>query len=201
VWGDARERRFTAEHAEVAEKIKKKRFFSAVSACSAVAVDRLAIPTDSNNAAIVAGRQKKSAPFEFSESVTSSCPTHPYHGARHARRKNSGGSMKKPIGKLMLMCVLALSLNAFAQTTETNQDSMKHDDMKQDTMKHDDMKHDDMKQDTMKHDDMKKDDMAKGKKAKKLKKDKMKKDDMKADDMKKDDMKKDDMSKDEMKKN
>ena len=41
--------------------------------------------------------------------------------------------MKKLIGKLMVMCVLALSLNAFAQSTpDANQDGMKHDDMKQD---------------------------------------------------------------------
>ena len=73
--------------------------------------------------------------------------------------------MKKVVGKLMMLCVLALSVNGFAQSTpDSNQDSMKHDDMKQDTMK---------------HDDMAKDDMAKDKKAKKLKKKKMKKDDMK----------------------
>jgi pentapeptide MXKDX repeat protein len=100
--------------------------------------------------------------------------------------------MNKIVGKLMVMCVLAVSLNAFAQsTTESNQDSMKHEDMKQDTMKKDEMK----------HDDMSKDDMAKNKKAKKLKKDKTKHDDMKKDDMKKDDMKHDDMGKDDMKKN
>ena len=46
--------------------------------------------------------------------------------------------MNKLVGKLMVMCVLALSLNAFAQSTAgSNQDSMKHDDMKQDTMKKD----------------------------------------------------------------
>ena len=51
----------------------------------------------------------------------------------------------KKIGNLMLMCVLALSVNAFAQSTsDPNQDGMKHDEMKQDTMKHDDMKKDDM---------------------------------------------------------
>ena len=56
--------------------------------------------------------------------------------------------MKKLIDNLMLTCVLALSLNALAQSTpDANQDGMKHDDMKQDTMKNDGMKHDDgMKQ-------------------------------------------------------
>jgi pentapeptide MXKDX repeat protein len=101
--------------------------------------------------------------------------------------KSLEDSMKRLIGKLMMLCLLALSVNGFAQSApDSNQDSMKHDDMKQDTMK----------PDTMKHDDMAKDDMAKDKKAKKLKKNKMKKDEMKHDDMKKDDM-----SKDEMKKN
>jgi len=53
--------------------------------------------------------------------------------------------MNKIVGKLMVMCVLAVSLNAFAQsTTGSDQDSMKHDDMKHDTMKKDEMKHDDM---------------------------------------------------------
>jgi pentapeptide MXKDX repeat protein len=123
----------------------------------------------------------------FAHVVTSLLLKHPFLTPGQRRAKNSGGSMKKLIGKLMVMCVLALSLNAVAQsTTDTSQDGMKHDDMKQDTMK---------------HDDMKKDEMAKDKKAKKHKKDKMKADDMKKDDMKKDDMKKDSMGNDEMKKN
>jgi pentapeptide MXKDX repeat protein len=133
---------------------------------------------------------------EFFRSVTSSFTTHLCSHARPLPGANSGGSMKK-IGNLMLICVLALSVNAFAQSTsDPNQDGMKHDEMKQDTMKPDNTK-----KDTMGHDDMKKDDMAKSKKSKKLKKDKMKQDNMSKDNMKQDDMKKDDMSKDDTKKN
>ena len=90
--------------------------------------------------------------------------------------------MRKAIGRLVAMCLLAGSMVAFAQSGS-------------------DMKQDEMKQDQMKHDDMKQDDMKSGakKKSKKTKKDKMKHDEMKQDGMKKDDMKHDDMKKDEMK--
>ena len=53
--------------------------------------------------------------------------------------------MKRLISKLMVTCLLAVSLHALAQSTpDSNQEAMKHDDMKQDTMKHDDMAKDDM---------------------------------------------------------
>ena len=83
--------------------------------------------------------------------------------------------MKKIFGSLMLMCVLAASMAAFAQDQMTQND-MKNDDAQHDTMKNDkmkkdkkskkaskndQMKHNDMKQDNMKHDDMNKDDMKK----------------------------------------
>jgi pentapeptide MXKDX repeat protein len=86
--------------------------------------------------------------------------------------------MNKIVGKLMAMCVLAVSLSGFAQSSGGE---MKHDD--------------NMKQDSMKHDDMKKDEMKKDKKAKKSKKDQMKKDEMKDDKMKDENMKHDDMKK------
>src|SRR2546426_6730530 len=94
-----------------------------------------------------------------------------------------GGCMKKLITKFMAMCLLSVSLAAFAQSGDTKQDEMKQDDMKQDQMKHDDMKKDDMKKDEMKKD-------KKSKKSKKAKKDEMKHDEMKHDDMSKDDTKK-----------
>jgi len=68
--------------------------------------------------------------------------------------------MKKMIGRLMAMCLLAVSLAAFAQSG--------------DNMKQDSMKHDDMKQDQMNNDQMKKDEMKRNKKSKKTKKDKSK---------------------------
>ena len=86
-----------------------------------------------------------------------------------------GGSMKRLLGKLMVMGFLAISLAAFGQSDSGSQDQMKKDDaMKQDTMKKDDMAKDGMK-----------DEMKKDKKAKKSKKDKMKKDGMKKDEMQK----------------
>ena len=43
--------------------------------------------------------------------------------------------MKNMIGRLMAMCLVAVSLAAFAQSGDNmKQDSMKHDDMKQDQM-------------------------------------------------------------------
>ena len=88
--------------------------------------------------------------------------------------KDSEDFMKKMIGKVMAMCLVAVSLAAFAQSG--------------DNMKQDSMKHDDMKQDQMNNDQMKKDEMKKDRKSKKTKKDNMKKDDMKKDDnMKHDD--------------
>ena len=55
----------------------------------------------------------------------------------------------KKLYKTMAMCLVGLSLTAFAQSGDT----MKHDD----SMKQDDMKHDDnLKQDDMKKDEMKK---------------------------------------------
>ena len=54
--------------------------------------------------------------------------------------------MKNIFGPLMLTCVLAASLSAFAQD-QTQQDTMKKDDTKQDTMKNDQMKPDHMKND------------------------------------------------------
>jgi pentapeptide MXKDX repeat protein len=81
--------------------------------------------------------------------------------------------MSKLVSRIMAVCLLGLSLCAFAQSSGGE---MKHDD--------------NMKQDSMKHDEMKKDEMKKEKKTKKAKKDKMKKDEMKGDEMKHDDMKK-----------
>ena len=49
--------------------------------------------------------------------------------------------MKKTVGKLMAMCVLTVSVAAFAQSG----DAMKQDDKKQDSMKNDNMKNDNMK--------------------------------------------------------
>src|SRR5437660_1466467 len=92
-------------------------------------------------------------------------------GARKTNCKEK--IMNKIVSKLMAMCVLAVSLSGFAQSSGGE---MKHDD--------------NVKQDSMKHDDMKKDEMKKDKKAKKSKKDQMKKDEMKDENMKHDDMKK-----------
>jgi pentapeptide MXKDX repeat protein len=108
--------------------------------------------------------------------VTLPPPAHPICAPQcvGVNSRNLGGFMKKMIGRLMAMCLVAVSLAAFAQSG--------------DNMKQDSMKHDDMNQDQMKNDSMKKDEMKKDKKSKKTKKDKMKKDDMKKDDgMKHDD--------------
>ena len=54
--------------------------------------------------------------------------------------------MKKMIGRLMAMCLVAVSLAAFAQSGDNmKQDSMKHEDMKQDQMNNEQMKKDEMK--------------------------------------------------------
>ena len=43
--------------------------------------------------------------------------------------------MKKLITKFMAMCLLSVSLAAFAHSGDTKQDQMKHDDMSKDEMK------------------------------------------------------------------
>ena len=43
--------------------------------------------------------------------------------------------MKKLIGKFIAMCLLSVSLAAFAQSGDMKQDEMKHDDMSKDDTK------------------------------------------------------------------
>jgi pentapeptide MXKDX repeat protein len=76
---------------------------------------------------------------------------HTEHCPVNSTKARKRTDMKNTLCRIIAVCLLALPLASFAQST----DNMKQDQpQQQDQMKHDDMK----KDDGMKHDDMKKDD-------------------------------------------
>jgi pentapeptide MXKDX repeat protein len=112
----------------------------------------------------------------------------PISGRRRvaANPDKKGRTMKKRLLSVMAMCILAGSLNVFAQDNmkpENKDQTQSGDSMKHDNMSNDSMKHDNMANENMKHDNMAKDNMKKSsnKKKSKMKTDNMSKDNMKND--------------------
>src|SRR5579864_710321 len=124
---------------------------------------------------------------------------------RHARSGRIANAKRDEMNRKLMMllasCVLASSINVFAQDA-TKKDGMQKEETKQNEMKQDPMGKDEMKQDSMGNDGMKHDQMTEDKKQKKAHKSKKesKKDAMGKDEMKHgDNMKQSDSTqKDEM---